>query len=66
MSCGVGHRYGLDLALLWLWRKLAAAAPIQPLAWELPYAVDVALKRHNNNNNNNNIAHMQNETKFIF
>ena len=26
-----------DLALLWLWRRLAATAPIQPLAWELPY-----------------------------
>ena len=27
-----------DLALLWLWCRLAATAPIQPLAWELPYA----------------------------
>ena len=33
MSCGVGHRYGLDLAFLWLWHRLAAAALIQPLAW---------------------------------
>ena len=24
----VGHRHGLDLALLWLWRRLAAAALI--------------------------------------
>ena len=23
-----------DLALLWLWRRLAAVVPIQPLAWE--------------------------------
>ena len=30
MSCGVGHRYGLDLALLWLWRRQAAIALIQP------------------------------------
>ena len=29
--------------LLWLRRRLAAAAPIQPLAWELPYAAGVAL-----------------------
>ena len=29
-SCGVGCRHGLDLALLWLWSRLAAAAPIQP------------------------------------
>ena len=31
--------------LLWLWHMLAAAAPIQPLGWELPYAMGVALKR---------------------
>ena len=44
MSCGVGRRHGLDPALLWLWRRPAAAAPIRPLAWELPYAAGVALK----------------------
>ena len=27
-----------DLALLWLWCRLAAAAPVQPLAWKPPYA----------------------------
>ena len=42
MSCGVGHRHGSGLALLWLWRRLAATAPIRPLAWEPPYAVGVA------------------------
>ena len=26
-------------ALLWLWRRPAAVALIQPLAWESPYAV---------------------------
>ena len=26
-----------DPALLWLWRRLAATALIQPLAWEPPY-----------------------------
>ena len=31
--------------MLWLWRRPVATAPIQPLAWEPPYAVDVALKR---------------------
>ena len=45
MSCGVGRRPGLDLALLWLWHRPAAIAPIQPLSWEPPYAVDIALKR---------------------
>ena len=46
MSCGVGHRHGSDLALLWLWCKPAAVAPIRPLAWEIPYAVGVALNTH--------------------
>ena len=31
--------------LRWLWRRLVAAALIQPLAWEAPYAVGVTLKR---------------------
>ena len=44
VSCGVGHRLGLDLVLLWLWQRLAAAALIQFLAWESPYAVGAALK----------------------
>ena len=44
MSCGVGHRCGSDPKLLGLWRTLAAAAPIQPLAWEAPYAKAAALK----------------------
>ena len=35
----------LALALLWLWCRLAAKALIQPLAWELPYAADVALNK---------------------
>ena len=46
MSCGVGHSHSSDLALVWLWRRLAAAVPIQPLAWELPHAM--ALKRWKN------------------
>ena len=45
MSCGVDHRRGLDLALLWLWRRQAATIPIQHLAWEPPYDTGVALKR---------------------
>ena len=28
----------------WLWSRPAAAALIQPQAWEFPYAVGVALK----------------------
>ena len=45
MSCGVGHRYSLDLVLLWLWCRPATVAPIQPLAWELPYALGGAPKK---------------------
>ena len=45
MSCGVAHRSSRssDPALLWLWCRLAAAAPIRPLGQELPYATGVAL-----------------------
>ena len=45
MICGVGCRRGSDPKLLWLWFRLAAIAPIRPLAWECPYAAGVALKR---------------------
>ena len=54
VSCGVGCRLGSDPALLWLWRKLVATAPIRPLAWEPPYAAGVAqemAKRQNKNKN---------------
>ena len=48
-QCGlricVGHRRVLDLQWLWLWCRPAAAALIQPLAWELPYTAGAALKR---------------------
>ena len=46
MSCGVGLRCGLDLALLWLWCRLAATAPIRSLVWEPPYAAGAALKKY--------------------
>ena len=45
MSCGVGRRRGSDLVLLWLWCRPAAVAPIQPLAWEPPYATGTAPNR---------------------
>ena len=31
--------------LLWLWLRPAAAALIRPLAWELPYAANEAVKK---------------------
>ena len=45
MSCGVGHRRGSNPEVLWLWHRLAATAPIRPLAWEPPYASGAALKK---------------------
>ena len=44
-SCRVGHRFLLDESLLWLWYRPATAAQIRPLAWELPHAADIALKK---------------------
>ena len=45
-------RCSSDLVLLWLWCRPAAVVPIRPLAWEPPYASDVALKTHTQNNDN--------------
>jgi len=45
VSCGVGHRRSLDPALLWLWHRLVAAAPIGPLGWEPPHAAGAALEK---------------------
>ena len=44
MSCGVGHRQGLEPMLLWLWCTPVSVALSQPLAWELSYAAGAALK----------------------
>ena len=44
MTCGIGHRCGLDPVLPWLQHRLAVAALIQPLAWELPYAAGADIK----------------------
>ena len=31
--------------MLWLWWRLAVAAPLEPLVWELPCAACAALKK---------------------
>ena len=49
MNCGVGHRHGSDTELLWLWCRPASVALIRPLAWKLPYATAVAIKKKKNN-----------------
>ena len=45
MSCGVGHRRSSDPALLWLWGRPEGTALIQPLVWEIPYAIGMAIKK---------------------
>ena len=35
----------MDPALLWLWQRPAATAPIRPLAWEPPYDASAALEK---------------------
>ena len=50
MSCGAGHRLGLDLMLPGLWCWMAAVALIWPIAWEPPYVLDVALKKQEKKN----------------
>ena len=54
MSCGVGRRCSSDLALLWLWYRPVATAPIGPPAWEPPYTTGVALKRQKDKIKNKN------------
>ena len=50
LSCGIGQRHDSDPTLLWLWCRPAAAALIQPLAWEPPYAKGVAQKEQKTKN----------------
>ena len=59
MSCGVGHRCSSDLELLWFWCRLAATAPIRPLAREPSYTRDVALKRQKEKKKKKIIHHDQ-------
>ena len=52
MSCGVGCRLGLDLVLLWLWRRPAAPSLIRPLAWEPTYSTGMAPEKTKNKQTN--------------
>ena len=63
MSCGVGCRPGSGPALPWC--RLAATAPIRPLAWEPPYAVGAVqekAKRQKREGNSKN--HISKITEF--
>ena len=44
----MGCKCGRDPTLLWLWCRLAAIAPIRPLAWEHPYAMGTVFKKKKN------------------
>jgi len=63
VSCGVGCRRGSDPALLWLWRRPVATAPIQPLAWEPPYAVEAAQEIATTTTTNNNNKRQKDKKK---
>ena len=43
LSCGIGHRCSSDPELLWLWLRLQLR--LDPLAWEPPYAAEMALEK---------------------
>ena len=66
MSCGVGRRPCSDPTLLWLWHRLATAAPIRPLAWEPPYAVgaaqEIAKRQKQTNKQTNKQKNQTNKT----
>ena len=53
MSCGVGHRHGLDPMLLWLWCRPVATAVMQSDAWEPLHAVGADLKKKKEQNKKN-------------
>ena len=48
LRCRLQAQLGLDPALLCLWRRPVATAPIRPLAWEPPYAEGAALEKTKN------------------
>ena len=58
MSCGAGRRCSSDLVLLWLWRRPAAVAPTQPLAWERLYAAGVPLPPQKKSSEKVNISRL--------
>ena len=59
MSFGVGRRLGSDLALLWLWCRLATKGLIRPLVWEPPYAVGAALEKRPKKKKSKLLFHFQ-------
>jgi len=62
--CGVGRRRRSDPTLLWLWRRPAAIALIEPLVWELPCAVGAAQEMAKRQNKNKNKKKKTTEPEF--
>ena len=54
-----------DLALLELWCRPAAVAPIRLLAWELPYTEGAAPTKSKTEQNNKNITLRHGQWTFI-
>ena len=65
VSCGVNCSCGLDLALLWLYYKLAAIALIGPLTQVLPYATSAALKKQKKKKKKKDLS-LENGTMFYW
>ena len=65
VSFSLDHRGGSDLAWLWLWCGPAAAAPIQPLAQELPYA-GVQLKQKKERNVSKSIIDYRQKNMSVY
>ena len=66
MSCGVGQRHSLDPALLRLWCRPAAIAPIGPLAWEPLYVAGVALKSKKTHTNREEKLKTSREKQLLY
>ena len=66
MSCGTGCRCSLDPALLWVWHRLVATAPIQPLAWEPPYAMGAVLEKEKRQKKKERIRRRINELMELY
>ena len=67
LSCGViGLRHCSDPTLLWLWCRSAAAALIQPLAWDPPYAIGAALKSQKAKQNKTKHHQTKKPASYIF
>ena len=60
---GVGHRRVLDS--MWLWPRPAPAALIRLLAWELPYAEGMALKKKKKKKAKNKKLYIELLTKVL-